>query len=142
MSSAIVSGFQSSSKLLGLSFYLASAFLSMSIRRYRTHKTTKRLLSDTQIAAAISRIEAAVQRDEGKRGIGPLCLSGELKRAADRIINAKRIVIITGFPCLLDYSPPTETDGPLGALAIARACLAIGKRVIIATDQVRWIVDF
>lgn len=132
--SAIISGLQSSSKLLGFSFYLASAFISMSIRRY---KSTKRLLNDAQIAVAIAKIEAVVQRDEGKRGIGPLCLSGELKSAADRIINARRVVIITGFPCLLDYSPPTETDGPLGALAIARACLAVGKRVIIATDQVR-----
>jgi len=36
----------------------------------------------------------------------------------------------------LDYSPPTETDGPPGALAICRAGLAMGKAVTLVTDEV------
>lgn len=46
-----------------------------------------------------------------------------------------QVAILTGFPCLLDYSPPTETDGPLGAFAIARALIRLGKRAIIITDE-------
>ncbi|KAG5187246.1 hypothetical protein JKP88DRAFT_161883, partial [Tribonema minus] len=45
------------------------------------------------------------------------------------------VAILTGFPCLLDHDPPTETDGPLGAFVIARCCAALGKRVIVLTDD-------
>eukprot|EP00638_Chattonella_subsalsa_P006123 CAMPEP_0117759762 /NCGR_PEP_ID=MMETSP0947-20121206/16201_1 /TAXON_ID=44440 /ORGANISM="Chattonella subsalsa, Strain CCMP2191" /LENGTH=58 /DNA_ID=CAMNT_0005580271 /DNA_START=756 /DNA_END=932 /DNA_ORIENTATION=+ len=43
---------------------------------------------------------------------------------------------MTGFPCNLAYLPPTETDGPPGAVAIARACLSLSKHVTLLTDQV------
>jgi hypothetical protein len=45
------------------------------------------------------------------------------------------VCIATGYPCCLS-DPPTETDGPLGALAIARALSSLGKKVVILTDQV------
>lgn len=47
-----------------------------------------------------------------------------------------KVAILTGFPCLMDYNPSTETDGPPGAFAIARALIALGKRVYILTDEV------
>jgi hypothetical protein len=50
-------------------------------------------------------------------------------------LSHRQVSIITGFPCMLNYTPPTETDGPPGALAIARACVALGKAVYILTDQ-------
>lgn len=83
----------------------------------------------------IEELERRVQLDEGKRGIKPLIIPGEMLKSAKSLLQAKSIVIITGFPCLLDYDPPTETDGPLGAAAIARALLALGKSVTIATDE-------
>lgn len=36
---------------------------------------------------------------------------------------------------MLDYEPPTETDGPLGAAAIARAVSSLGARATILTDS-------
>jgi len=45
-------------------------------------------------------------------------------------------VILSGFPCCVTQTPPTETDGPPGACAIARAALALGHdRVVLATDD-------
>lgn len=46
------------------------------------------------------------------------------------------MAIITGFPCLLKHDPPTETDGPPGAYALARACIALGHKVYLLTDEV------
>lgn len=74
----------------------------------------------------IDRIENIVQRDEGKRGIGQIIVKGELYNAAVALNSCTSVAIITGFPCNLEYNPPTETDGPLGAIAIARALLALG----------------
>lgn len=93
------------------------------------------LTLDNEMLMICNRIENLIQRDEGSRGIGPLCIPDELSKSASAIVNSEKIVILTGFPCMLDYNPPTETDGPLGALAIARACLAIGKQVILLTDE-------
>lgn len=83
----------------------------------------------------ITMLEKRIQLDEGRRGIQEIIIQGELYRAANELLTAKRVAIITGFPCLMDFTPPTETDGPLGALAIARSLLALGKEVIIVTDE-------
>ena len=80
-------------------------------------------------------LEQRIQRDEGNRGIKDIALEGELFAAASELLTSKKVAIITGFPCNMDYAPPTETDGPLGALAIARALLYLGKEVVIATDE-------
>ena len=107
---------------------------------------------DKEIAAAISRlhrkrkyenlydlvtkIEKRIQLDEGGRGIKDILLpEGELFHAAIDIVQSNCIAILTGFPCLLDYDPPTETDGPLGALALAKSLLILGKKVIVLTDE-------
>jgi hypothetical protein len=83
----------------------------------------------------IRAIEERVQRDEGGRGIGQFMLTGELYNSAIALLNCKRVGIITGFPCLLDFTPPTETDGPLGAVVIAKALIAMGKEVVLMTDE-------
>ena len=106
---------------------------------YNTAKKKKiKMLDQTQEMEIIDRLEERIQRDEGKRGIKEILLPrGELCRAAKSIMNdsIEVIAIITGFPCMLDYDPPTETDGPLGALAMARALLACNKQVILITDE-------
>lgn len=83
----------------------------------------------------INAIESIIQRDEGDRGIKDIFLKGELYSSAEAVLKCNSIVIITGFPCLLDYNPPTETDGPLGAVAIARSLIVLGKKVTILTDE-------
>lgn len=93
-------------------------------------------LSDQIVSDYIAGMESLVQRDEGNRGIAELCLPrGELQSAAEILLRADHVTIITGFPCMIEQTPPTETDGPLGAFAIARALLHMGKRVLILTDE-------
>ena len=88
-----------------------------------------------QAVEIINKLESIVQRDEGKRGIKELIIPGELYRSALTLMESKNVAIITGFPCMLDFDPPTETDGPLGALAIARSLIGAGKSVVIVTDE-------
>lgn len=52
------------------------------------------------------------------------------------------VVVLSGFPCCVDEDPPTETDGPPGACAIAQAALALmdgskssSSSVVLATDE-------
>jgi len=59
-------------------------------------------------------------QDPGKRNIAPLCIPGDLAAAAKTLAAAKSVAILSGYPCCL-ADPPTETDGPPGALAVARA---------------------
>eukprot|EP00981_Chlorochromonas_danica_P008373 scaffold2163_cov158-Ochromonas_danica.AAC.8 len=81
-------------------------------------------------------MEALIQQDEGKRGIKQILLPpGELLSCAKFISHATHVVIITGFPCMIDFSPPTETDGPLGAIALAKTLLHLGKEVTVLTDE-------
>ncbi|KDO35214.1 hypothetical protein SPRG_00060 [Saprolegnia parasitica CBS 223.65] len=89
-------------------------------------------------------ILALVQHDIGGRGMVHL-LDGPRDRAAfanavevlARLPPASHVAILTGFPCLLDYDPPTETDGLGGTFALAHALHALGRHVVhILTDDV------
>jgi hypothetical protein len=146
---------------LSLSFGAGSFFLStigwvLFQRQRRTVKTTvdletiRRKVHEKQRKQPLSgasnqflslydvfqQIEKRLQLDEGKRGITEILLpEGELLHSAVDIYHSKYVAILTGFPCLLDYDPPTETDGPLGAVAIAKACLLLGKKVVLLTDE-------
>lgn len=85
---------------------------------------------------AFQKLERRIQLDEGKRGIKEILLpEGELLHAAVDIFHSKYVAVLTGFPCLLDYDPPTETDGPLGAVALVKALLLLGKKVVLLTDE-------
>jgi hypothetical protein len=84
-----------------------------------------------------SRLEEIIAEDHGQRGIAPLVIRGELARAAYHLSHGparQHIAIVTGYPCC-PGSPPTETDGPPGAIATARALVALGHRVTILTDE-------
>mmetsp|Transcript_22919 Transcript_22919/g.55476 ORF Transcript_22919/g.55476 Transcript_22919/m.55476 type:complete len:293 (+) Transcript_22919:34-912(+) len=80
-------------------------------------------------------LEERIQRDEGGRGIKPLIIPGELELASKAVLGAEVVVILTGFPCLLDRECPTETDGPSGAIAVALAVVRSGKKAVIAVDE-------
>jgi len=83
---------------------------------------------------AIGRLEEIAGEDRGKRGMGPLLQSGELEEMVRSVREAQSVAILTGYPCCL-HDPPTETDGPLGAIAMARAISALGIRTVILTDE-------
>jgi hypothetical protein len=76
---------------------------------------SKELLTVESINEAVCRMERIVQRDEGGRGIAQFCLPlGELQNAAIDMVDerTRKVAIITGFPCMIDFEPPTETVNP------------------------------
>eukprot|EP00567_Pseudictyota_dubia_P008782 CAMPEP_0197453448 /NCGR_PEP_ID=MMETSP1175-20131217/34955_1 /TAXON_ID=1003142 /ORGANISM="Triceratium dubium, Strain CCMP147" /LENGTH=351 /DNA_ID=CAMNT_0042986733 /DNA_START=66 /DNA_END=1121 /DNA_ORIENTATION=+ len=96
-------------------------------------------------SAAIEKIESIISKDEGGRGMESLVVRGDLRRAAELLARLKplrassagpaHILILSGFPCCVNESPPTETDGPPGSFAIARAVVGLGHKATIVTDE-------
>lgn len=82
-----------------------------------------------------SKIQAIIGRDIGRRGIAAITLPGQLEVAARNFVQSESVVVLTGFPCRINDSPPTETDGPPGAVALARAARKLGKPAAIAVDE-------
>lgn len=88
-----------------------------------------------------SALEAIVRQDPSGRGVagyrhdGQWLAAGMLERAArDLAERGDAVAIVTGF-CVADLDPPmAETDGPPGALYLARALLALGKKVALVSD--------
>lgn len=96
------------------------------------------------VADRIQKIEDIISADPGGRGISSLIVPGDLCSAAQLIASlphdkstARRttVLILSGFPCCVHEQPPTETDGPSGSLAIARAAIAFDYRAVIVTDD-------
>lgn len=97
-----------------------------------------------ELADRIAGIQAIIGTDAGDRGMKALIVPGDLFQAAEIFVRRasptcsrrRLLVVLSGFPCCVDYTPPTETDGPSGAVAIGRAGLALGYlRVVIVTDE-------
>lgn len=133
-----------SSSTYGMLYFTTSAALYLAHHALRASTSSRKISTEVikkkvnrgDVVKLIRSIEELVQRDEGQRGIGPIIQPpGELLAACEAIHQSNSVAIITGFPCLLAHTPPTETDGPLGALAIAKAMLALGKEVTVLTDE-------
>jgi len=78
-------------------------------------------------------LQARVQRDEGRRGIKGLVQPGQLLAAARTAVHQPKtsgVLLLTGFPCLRERSPPIETDGPPGAVALAYTLLALFRNPV------------
>ena len=85
---------------------------------------------------AINELNALIGRDVGNRGIAHISLPHQLEGAAAAFLSSRAVAVVTGFPCRVNDTPPTETDGPPGAIALVTAALAMGKsRVTIVTDD-------
>lgn len=85
-------------------------------------------------------LEELTHRDPANRKLpaarvnGNFLDAGQLEQAAESLAAAESVAIVTGF-CTLDADPPAaETDGPPGALYLARALLALGVRVQLISD--------
>lgn len=85
-------------------------------------------------------LEELTHRDPGNRKLpsarhlGNFLDAGQLEQAAHSLAGARSVAIVTGF-CTLSADPPAaETDGPPGALYLARALLALGIRVQLVSD--------
>lgn len=87
-------------------------------------------------------LETLVRYDPGRRGVasftsdGRLLAAGQLAGAARELAeHARCVAIATGF-CVADLPVPVaETDGPPGALFLARAFEALGSEVVFVSDR-------
>jgi Domain of unknown function (DUF4392) len=102
---------------------------------FRTMASSTTSAFSVSLDDAYASFEGIIQQDVGNRGIKPLIISGDLERAACSFIDARKIIVLTGFPCRMNDSPPTESDGPPGAIALAAASLKLSKPTAIITDD-------
>ncbi|GHU17948.1 hypothetical protein FACS189475_02610 [Betaproteobacteria bacterium] len=82
---------------------------------------------------ATLQIEQYSRRDPGGRGFTPHAPPGLLAPAAEALATGKRVIVVTGF-CIRSQLIG-ETDGPPGALALARALRLLGMEVALLTDR-------
>ena len=84
-------------------------------------------------AAALARsLEALIGADVNGRGSRQLVVPGDLLLAAQALLAAGNVAIVTGF--FIPAAGAAETDGPPGALILARALVRLGKPVVLVTD--------
>jgi hypothetical protein len=92
------------------------------------------MTADEKLAAIL----AAVQTDPGNRGLAELFAAcpDDFAAACRGIADDERptLGVVTGFYIPAASPPAFETDGPLGALFLARALSPTGTPVIVATD--------
>lgn len=92
----------------------------------------------TDFSSTYDAIQDIIGTDAGNRGMKSLIVPGDLRVAAETLGSLKSpsvVVILSGFPCCVNESPPTETDGPPGTFAIARAVAALAHKAIVVTDS-------
>jgi hypothetical protein len=93
------------------------------------------------VAIDWANLEQAIRRDPGDRGVasyfdgGEPLLPGHLQRAAeDLAANARAVAIVTGFAIVTSQGVAAETDGPPGALYLARALRELGVDAVLLSD--------
>jgi len=87
--------------------------------------------------------EDIIGTDAGNRGMKSLIVPGDLEKASYVVAGLtvpSTLLVLSGFPCCINESPPTETDGPPGTLAIARAVAALGHKAIVVTERCNEVV--
>ncbi|KAK0149330.1 D-glutamate cyclase, mitochondrial [Merluccius polli] len=92
-------------------------------------------LASQRAVGKIRELEEVIGEDPGNRGIQALFVQDELVRSCLALSHSTSVAITTGFPTHHMYSPPDETDGPPGALAMATMLLELGKQVTMVTDR-------
>uniref|UniRef100_A0A667Z2K2 D-glutamate cyclase n=1 Tax=Myripristis murdjan TaxID=586833 RepID=A0A667Z2K2_9TELE len=92
-------------------------------------------LASHRAVEKIRQLERIIGEDPGQRGIRALFVQDELLHSCLALSHSSSVAITTGFPTHYMHSPPDETDGPPGAIAIATMLLALGKQVTLITDR-------
>jgi D-glutamate cyclase len=104
-------------------------------------------MSDPASQATVAALEAIrdiVQEDVGQRGLRTDPVDNLITRTSDDFIAACRSVavhpapalaIVTGFFIPHGQPPAAETDGPLGAVFVARGLVPLGIKVVLAADE-------
>ena len=79
-------------------------------------------------------IEKAITEDEGNRGISNRLNSyQDYCQGLHSLYKGRRILILTGFT--VPDCHTGESDGPLGAIVLAKALEDLGKEILIVTDK-------
>jgi hypothetical protein len=95
-------------------------------------------------AAALDLIRDIIQEDVGNRGLRAdpsrnlvSAFPGDFAAACESLATKSdaRVAIVTGFYIPHAVPPCGETDGPLGALFLARALTPLGIKVVLSTDS-------
>jgi hypothetical protein len=90
-------------------------------------------------ATIIQKLQESIGTDVGGRGMKHLICPNDLWHASrllcDLPHNSSTVLILSGFPCCVSETPPTETDGPPGTVALARVVLALGHVAVVCTDD-------
>lgn len=88
-----------------------------------------------------AKLESLTHLDPAGRGLASFRLhratldAGQLRAAAlDLTLRAGRVAITTGFPIVTSAGVVAETDGPPGALFLARTLLTLGHEVVLISD--------
>lgn len=84
-------------------------------------------------SGTIARLEELARHDPGGRGLSSTAPAGLLEPAAQALLEAKRVIIVTGF-CVRS-AMIGETDGPPGASALAASLSGLGLEVSVLTDR-------
>jgi hypothetical protein len=93
--------------------------------------------------AALAGLRDLIQEDIGGRGLGTdpagnllTACSGDFAAACRSVANSARpaLAVVTGFFIPHGQPPCGETDGPLGAIFLARALVPLGIKVVLAID--------
>ncbi|XP_061552497.1 D-glutamate cyclase, mitochondrial isoform X2 [Phycodurus eques] len=92
-------------------------------------------LASQRAVAKIRQLDTIIGEDPGLRGIKALFIQDELLRSCLALAHSSSVAITTGFPTHYMHSPPDETDGPPGAIAMATMMLSLGKQVTMITDR-------
>jgi D-glutamate cyclase len=87
---------------------------------------------------AVDALQDVIGTDAGDRGMKSLIVPGDLRKASSILANLappSHVAVLSGFPCCVNEFPPTETDGPPGAVTLVRAAYQLGHRVTLVTDE-------
>ena len=91
----------------------------------------------------LDQIRDIIQEDVGRRGLRSkpednlitACFD-DFHRACESLAQTPHpsLAVLTGFYIATANPPSGETDGPLGALFLARALVPLGFRIVLVTD--------
>lgn len=93
--------------------------------------------------ATVNKLQDIIGTDAGGRGMKNLICNGDLVKASSIFASlspGSLVVVLSGFPCCVNEDPPTETDGPPGAVALARAAVMLGHSCKLVTDECNEVV--
>ncbi len=112
--------------------------VTISPQRFPYHAS---LLSERTVKK-LQQLENIILHDPGNCGVASLRKEGDFLKSVVFLSHCQSVGVVFGFPCNVGYECTEETDGPPGAIAIAKALQYLGKTVtIISEDRNRSIVE-